>query len=170
MPLYLYFCRLYFLYIFFLNKKRLSTLAKAFLVSASLFFYAYWSVYYLPILLGSIVFNFFVSKFLAKHQNKAILVLGVVCNLALLGYFKYADFLISNLNAIASINLGLLHIALPLALSFVTFQQIAYLVDSYNKQTKENSFFKLLPFYNIFPTAYCWSNSTSQRDDASVYK
>ena len=90
------FLPLVFFVYFFLNKKRLSTLAKAFLVSASLFFYAYWSVYYLPILLGSIVFNFLVSKFLAKHQSKTILIFGIVCNLALLGYFKYADFLISN--------------------------------------------------------------------------
>ena len=145
------FLPLVFFVYFFLNKKRLSTLAKAFLVSASLFFYAYWSVYYLLILLGSIVFNFLVSKFLAKHQSKAILIFGIVCNLALLGYFKYADFLISNLNAIANTNLGLLHIALPLALSFVTFQQIAYLVDSYNKQTKENSFLNYCLFITFFP-------------------
>ena len=145
------FLPLVFFVYFFLNKKRLSTLAKAFLVSASLFFYAYWSIYYLPILLGSIVFNFLVSKFLAKHQSKAILIFGIVCNLALLGYFKYADFLISNLNAIANTNLGLLHIALPLALSFVTFQQIAYLVDSYNKQTKENSFLNYCLFITFFP-------------------
>ena len=145
------FLPLVFFVYFFLNKKRLSNLAKAFLVSASLFFYAYWSVYYLPILLGSIIFNFFISKFLAKHQSKAILIFGIVCNLALLGYFKYADFLISNLNAIANTNLGLLHIALPLALSFVTFQQIAYLVDSYNKQTKENSFLNYCLFITFFP-------------------
>ena len=145
------FLPLVFFVYFFLNKKRLSTLAKAFLVSASLFFYAYWSVYYLPILLGSIIFNFFISKFLAKHHSKAILVFGIVCNLALLGYFKYADFLISNLNAIANTNLSLLHIALPLALSFVTFQQIAYLVDSYNKQTKENSFLNYCLFITFFP-------------------
>ncbi|WP_148821933.1 MBOAT family O-acyltransferase [Campylobacter concisus] len=145
------FLPLVFFVYFFLNKKRLSTLAKAFLVSASLFFYAYWSVYYLPILLGSIIFNFLISKFLAKHQSKAILIFGIVCNLALLGYFKYADFLISNLNAIANTNLSLLHIALPLALSFVTFQQIAYLVDSYNKQTKENSFLNYCLFITFFP-------------------
>ncbi len=145
------FLPLVFFVYFFLNKKRLSNLAKAFLVSASLFFYAYWSVYYLPILLGGIVFNFLVSKFLAKHQSKAILIFGIVCNLALLGYFKYADFLISNLNAIANTNLSLLHIALPLALSFVTFQQIAYLVDSYNKQTKENSFLNYCLFIIFFP-------------------
>ncbi|QPH84398.1 MBOAT family protein [Campylobacter concisus] len=145
------FLPLVFFVYFFLNKKRLSNLAKAFLVSASLFFYAYWSVYYLPILLGSIIFNFFISKFLAKHQSKAILIFGIVCNLALLGYFKYADFLISNLNAIANTNLSLLHIALPLALSFVTFQQIAYLVDSYNKQTKENSFLNYCLFITFFP-------------------
>ncbi len=102
-------------------------------------------------MLGSIVFNFFVSKFLAKHQSKAILVFGIVCNLALLGYFKYADFFISNLNVIANTNFSLLHIALPLALSFVTFQQIAYLVDSYNKQTKENSFLNYCLFITFFP-------------------
>lgn len=145
------FLPLVFFVYFFLNKKRLSTLAKAFLVSASLFFYAYWNVCYLPILLGSIVFNFLVSKFLVKHQSKAVLIFGIVCNLALLGYFKYTDFFISNLNAIANTNLGLLHIALPLALSFVTFQQIAYLVDSYNKQTKENSFLNYCLFITFFP-------------------
>ena len=80
-----------------------------------------------------------------------MLTLGIVANLTLLGYFKYADFFIENLNLISNSNMGLLHLALPLAISFFTFQQIAYLVDSYRQETKEYDFLNYALFVTFFP-------------------
>ena len=86
-----------------------------------------------------------------KICKKRVLVIGIVCNVAFLAYFKYSDFLIQNFNAISDSNINLLHMSLPLALSFVTFQQIAYLVDSYHINTKENSFLNYSLFITFFP-------------------
>lgn len=141
----------FFIY-FYLNHKRLSTIAKLFLVVASLFFYAYYNVIYLPILLCSIAFNYLISILFEKTKfKKPLLIFGIVFNICLLGYFKYYDFFISNLNSAFGSNLTLLHLALPLALSFVTFQQIAYLVDSYKGYTKEKNFLNYALFISFFP-------------------
>lgn len=119
---------------FYLNKKRLTELAKGFLVLSSLFFYSWWNVIYLPLILGSMVFNYCfgveLNKENSKFSKKFILILGIVANLMLLGYFKYSDFFISNLNFIFHTQIPHLNLLLPLAISFFTFQQIAYLVDS----------------------------------------
>jgi len=72
-------------------------------------------------------------------------------NLALLGYFKYTDFFISNMNAVLATNVPMQNIVLPLAISFFTFQQIAYLVDSYRGQTKKYSLLNYLIFVTFFP-------------------
>lgn len=144
----------FFIY-FYLNKKRLGDVAKGFLVCSNLFFYAWWNVYYLPILIISVVFNYFIGRLLLNENlkicKKRVLIIGIVCNVAFLAYFKYSDFLIQNFNAISGSKINLLHISLPLALSFVTFQQIAYLVDSYHINTKENSFLNYSLFITFFP-------------------
>ncbi len=137
--------------------KRLVLGAKAFLVFSSLFFYAWWSILYLPILLSTLLFNYIIGKTLTQKEfkksfsKKSILIFGIVANLSLLGYFKYMDFFISNFNALSGSNINLLHLALPLALSFVTFQQIAFLVDSYKGYTKENDFVNYSLFITFFP-------------------
>ena len=140
---------------FYLNRLKLTTVSKAFLVLSSLFFYSWWNVSYLPIILASMFFNYIVGYFLSKEwksrSKKAFLVFGVVANVALLAYFKYADFLISNFNALLHARIGLLHLALPLAISFFTFQQIAYLVDSYRGETKEYDFLNYANFVTFFP-------------------
>lgn len=74
------------------------------------------------------------------NDNKFILIFGVVINLALLAYFKYANFFVDNLNAIIGSEFTLDKIILPLTISFFTFQQIAYLIDSYRGETKEYNF------------------------------
>ncbi len=84
-------------------------------------------------------------------RGKPLLAVGVIANLALLGYFKYTDFLIENYNLLTGSDVALLHIALPLAISFFTFQQIAYLVDSYQGQTKEYDFLTYALFVTFFP-------------------
>ena len=142
---------------FYLNTKRLTEASKAFLVFASLFFYSWWNILYLPIILVSMLFNYVVGVSLSKeneHQGvhkKTLLSIGIIANVALLGYFKYADFFIENFNFVFSTEVSLLYLALPLAISFFTFQQIAYLVDSYRGETKEYDFLNYANFVTFFP-------------------
>jgi len=136
---------------FFLNSKVSNRAGQIFLVLSSLFFYSWWSILYLPLLLGSILFNYFVGSYLIKNQNRLLLFFGIVSNLALIGYFKYRDFFISNLNMLLSSNIELIHLALPLAISFFTFQQISYLVDSYTQKGKGYSFLNYALFVTFFP-------------------
>lgn len=147
----------FFIY-FYLNHKRLTEAAKGFLVFASLFFYSWWNIVYLPLILVSMLFNYVVGKQLAKdmtdknhYLKKSLLIIGIISNLALLGYFKYADFFITNVNRVIDSNIPLLHLALPLAISFFTFQQIAYLVDSYRAETHEYDFLNYAVFVAFFP-------------------
>ncbi|RXJ96544.1 membrane-bound O-acyltransferase family protein [Arcobacter sp. AHV-9/2010] len=152
----------FFIY-FYLNSKRLTVASKGFLVFASLFFYSWWNIAYLPLILVSMLFNYIVGNSLAKasfenkkglnksFSKKSILIFGIAANLSLLGYFKYADFFIANFNLVSSSNVELLHLLLPLAISFFTFQQIAYLVDSYRGETKEYDFLNYALFVTFFP-------------------
>ncbi|MEA2110936.1 MAG: MBOAT family protein [Campylobacterota bacterium] len=146
----------FFIY-FYLLSQRLIAGAKGFLVFASLFFYSWWNVAYLPLILSSMLFSYVVGNSLnenfkkVKISKKALLSIGVVANLSLLGYFKYSDFFIENFNVAFSANVNLLHLALPLAISFFTFQQIAYLVDSYRGETREYDFLNYALFVTFFP-------------------
>jgi D-alanyl-lipoteichoic acid acyltransferase DltB (MBOAT superfamily) len=166
---------------FFFSKRRYFAASKLWLLLCSLFFYCYWKFDYIWILLGSIVFNFVIGSILSKEANadedatklgvkdnqnsdertlknrvcstkrKLILIFGVLANVALLGYYKYTDFLISDLNLLLGTSYELVHIVLPLAISFFTFQQIAYLVDSYKGLTKEYDFVSYAVFVSFFP-------------------
>jgi alginate O-acetyltransferase complex protein AlgI len=146
----------FFIY-FYLNSKRLTEASKGFLVVSSLFFYSWWNIAYLPLILGSMVFNYAIGTALSKGEEhkkvskKHLLAVGVIANLGLLGYFKYLDFFISNLNSVLDAEIPLFHLALPLAISFFTFQQIAYLVDSYRGETKEYDFLNYGLFVTFFP-------------------
>lgn len=143
---------------FFLNKKRIIVGAKAWLVFASLFFYSYWKLSYLAIILASILFNYVIGYAISaknegqkiKFHRKSLLTFGIIVNVSALCYFKYMDFFIENINIYTSTNFNLLNIILPLAISFFTFQQIAYLVDSY-KGTKEYDFLSYCLFVTFFP-------------------
>jgi len=145
----------FFVY-FILNQQKYYTYAKLFLVFASLFFYSWWNIIYLPIILISIVFNFaignvFTNTHIKNRIKKIVLALGIFGNLSLLAYFKYSDFFIENLNVFTNSNINLLHLALPLAISFFTFQQISYLVDSYKGYTKEYKIIDYMIFVTFFP-------------------
>ena len=87
-----------------------------------------------------------------KFSKKSLLTFGIVSNLVLLGYFKYTDFMIDNLNYWMFVeDMPNLNLALPLAISFFTFQQISYLVDSYRQETKEYDFLNYALFVTFFP-------------------
>ncbi|AXH15812.1 membrane-bound O-acyltransferase family protein [Malaciobacter mytili LMG 24559] len=146
----------FFIY-FYLNKKRLTLLSKVFLLLSSLFFYSWWNIIYLPLILSSILFNFLIGSSLCKKNRfkqlvrKQLLAIGIIGNIALLGYFKYSDFFIENFNFVFNLNKELLNLALPLAISFFTFQQIAYLVDSFRYEIKEYSLLNYGIFVSFFP-------------------
>lgn len=125
--------------------------SKVFLVLASLVFYGWWKLSYLPILIISILVNYFLGRYLIKKSSKPVLILGVCLNLSLLAYFKYADFLIENWNILSNGSSGLLQLMLPLAISFFTFQQIAYLVDTYKSDSKAYSLVDYSLFVTFFP-------------------
>lgn len=128
--------------------------AVAWLFAASLFFYGWWNPAYLWLILASILFNYTVGTLIlgshAKHK-KMILTFGIAGNLATLGYFKYANFFIENINILSSVDLTLSKIILPLGISFFTFQQIAYLVDASRRETRDYSFLHYCLFVTFFP-------------------
>ena len=146
----------FFIY-FYLLQNRLVIGAKGFLVFASLFFYSWWNISYLPIILWSMLFNYVIGNSLNENfkkvqvNKKFLLTFGVISNLALLAYFKYTDFFLENFNLAFDGSVPLLHLALPLAISFFTFQQIAYLVDSYRGETAEYDFLNYALFVTFFP-------------------
>lgn len=149
----------FFVY-FWLNKKRLTYASKAWMVLASLFFYSWWNIIYLPLILGSILFNFTVGTSISRIENeeskkgisrKTLLGFGLASNILLLGYFKYMDFFITNANTLLGTHLDLMHIILPLGISFFTFTQIAYLVDAYRDEVKEMDYLNYTLFVTFFP-------------------
>jgi len=147
-----------FLIYFYLNSKKLTEASKGFLVFSSLFFYSWWNIIYLPLILISMLFNYSLGNSLSKYKDnkktfskKTILTFGIISNLSLLGYFKYSDFFIENVNFLIDGQIPTLDLALPLAISFFTFQQIAYLVDSYKSETHEYDFLNYAIFVTFFP-------------------
>lgn len=132
--------------------------ALGFLVLASLFFYGWWNPAYLPLLIGIAVFNFVLARFILSERVKpgggfatALVAFGVTVDLGALAYFKYTDFLIRTANDIAGTDIPLQHIVLPLAISFFTFQKIAYLVDAGRGHVAKHSFLEYCFFVMFFP-------------------
>ncbi|MCW8930258.1 MAG: MBOAT family protein [Gammaproteobacteria bacterium] len=146
----------FYIYYFFL-KQRLVVGAKSFLILASLFFYSWWNIAYLPLLILSILFNFIIGNVLNDNfhpvhlSKKYLLTFGILGNLSLLGYFKYSHFFIDNYNVVFDTSFEFQSIILPLAISFFTFQQIMYLVDSFQNKTREYSFLNYSLFVTFFP-------------------
>lgn len=133
--------------------KRAPKLATYWLTGASLFFYGWWNPHYLLLLGFSIILNFFFAKLLLQSttQQRTLLAAGISSNLALLGYFKYTNFLVFNLNSILAQPLTVEHIILPLGISFFTFQQISFLVDCYRGDGKLYKFTEYVLFVCFFP-------------------
>ena len=141
---------------FGLNAIKQNTLAKIYLIIGSLWFYGYFNPWYLWIIGGSVLVNYGISKgFSFFHHKpggkKLLLFLGVAFNLGLIFYFKYYDFFIETLNIVMKKNMALLHVVLPLGISFFTFQQISFLVDSYRQETEQYHFVDYALFVTFFP-------------------
>lgn len=177
---------------FFLNKKRLVFAAKLWLISASIFYYAWFNLSYAPLLLITMFGNYFLYSLIKKYQAeakielvseakedfaevttgnigiatksgikkyintdfdkpKAVLIVGIILNILLLAYFKYANFLIDNINQVFYSDIYLFKILLPVGISFFTFQQIAFLVDNYRDKNLRYEFINYASFITFFP-------------------
>lgn len=138
-----------------IGKRGHHLIAISWLVGMSLLFYAWWNPIYLGLLLCSILFNYAIGIALNSDDQplskKIVLIFGITANLVLLGYFKYANFFIDQLNILIKSDFNVEKILLPLAISFFTFQQIAYLVDAYKKETREYKFLHYCLFVTFFP-------------------
>ena len=123
----------------------------AWLVACSLFYYAWWNPAYLPLLVGSVTINYFLGGRIAERPTRGLLALGVTFNLGLIAYFKYLGFFSEVFSATTGLSTGLQGVILPLGISFFTFQQIAYLVDSYHRRTVSHGFLEYALFVTFFP-------------------
>lgn len=126
-----------------------------FLSLSSFFFYGYTESKWIIVIAFSILFNYYVAGLLISSSNfryrKATMILGVAVNLALLGYFKYTDFFLANINHTFGTSLPILGIVLPIGISFYTFQQIAFLVDAYHAKVTHLTFKRYVFFVTFFP-------------------
>lgn len=138
-----------------LQRKVSKTYHELWLIFCSIFFYAWWEVSYLIFLTASIVINYeIVKQFRNEHSYfmaKTWLRLGFIFNLGLLAYFKYSNFFIDIINSLYHTQTSFNKIGLPLAISFVTFQQIAFLVDEYRNSKSSFTFAQYTLFITFFP-------------------
>ncbi len=140
-----------------LRKSNHTTPLILWLIAASLFFYSWWNPKYLLLILSSITVNYVIGRWLNTFikyptaYRRAVLIIGIAFNLSLIAYYKYAGFFISNLNAITRFDIQIETIVLPLAISFFTFQQISYLVDSYKLETRRYPFLPYCLYVTFFP-------------------
>lgn len=147
----------FFVY-FILNRYSTHLVGKAWLCIASLFFYGYWDANYLILLLISILLNFTFGAVVSPAKitynllaRKIILTLAIMVNLLTLGYYKYANFFMENINSLSGTDYAIKAIILPLGISFFTFTQIAFLVDSYKGKAQEYNFINYTLFVTFFP-------------------
>lgn len=138
-----------------LNYAKKHKAAMAFLVGMSLWFYGYNNIYYLLILIISIFINYGIVKALSRTLSPKLrglcLWTGILLNIGILFYFKYYDFFIENVNAVLKTDLPLLRLMLPLGISFYTFQQLSYVIDSYRNDCKDYSFLEYAAYVSYFP-------------------
>ena len=129
------------------------------LLVASLVFYAWGEPVYILIMLFSTVFDYvnglLIDKFQKENKNryaKIVLIVSVVGNLSILGFFKYSNFLITNLNSLFHFDLSLLSIALPIGISFYTFQTMSYTIDVYKKNVEaQKNLISFATYVTLFP-------------------
>ena len=128
---------------------------KVFLILASFVFYGWNHPAYVPIIAASILLNYALSQGMLRLEEKKtrlpLLLLGLAFNLGVLFWFKYHDFFCENLNAAFGTGLRLHHLALPLGISFFTFQQLSYVIDSYRRTVPRYNICDYALFVTFFP-------------------
>jgi alginate O-acetyltransferase complex protein AlgI len=123
----------------------------------SLVFYGWWNPIYLMLIVPLMLANFMLASRIVPREgrqpraSKLLLVLGLGLNLTALGYFKYANFFVDNLNAVTGLDLVLAKVVLPIGISFFTFQKIAFLVDAYRGRVDRLNLLDYVLFVTFFP-------------------
>ena len=131
--------------------------ARLFLLTASLCFICFWNIYFSLVIICSVLFNYSFGSALSSSiekggkRKKQIFVAAIVVNILFLGFFKYFNFFIENINTIFSSHVGSLHILLPLGVSFYTFMQIAWLMDIYRHGGYRYDFLSYCLYVTFFP-------------------
>ena len=134
-----------------------SKFKNAIMILASLIFFAWGEIRYIFIMLLLAVMDFWCGKKITQYENSKnkkiiFLFIDVGVNLLILFFFKYADFIISNINSVTGFSIPLLHIPLPIGVSFNTFQSLSYIIDVYRGTVKcEKSFYNYLTYTTLFP-------------------
>ena len=141
---------------FFLLGRHSPRLAQGWLLLASLFFYGWWKPEYVWLLVVSIVANYALGEWIRRQplgtgRRKAGLVAGIAGNLAALAYYKYAGFILTNLDAATGWSLSIGDVVLPVGISFYTFTSIAYIVEVYEEKVQESDFIRYGLFISYFP-------------------
>jgi alginate O-acetyltransferase complex protein AlgI len=143
---------------FYLLGSRSKALAIGWLILASIAFYAWWRPLNVALIAPSILINYGISRLLLRwgseqrpHAVRAALAAGITFNVLFLGYFKYANFLVGAVNDVAGTRYVLEHIILPLGISFITFQKIAFLVDVAAGRVKQFTLRDYCLFVLFFP-------------------
>jgi len=141
--------------VYFLIPNNKINLRLYFLIISGLIFYTYWNIKLSPLIVVAILVNFYFGKKITNNENliykKKILIISIIFNIFYLGFFKYADFVINNVNVIFNSNFELLNIPFPLALSFVTIQIIVFLVDCFEGNIEKNNIKRYSLFIIFFP-------------------
>lgn len=143
----------------FLTGRGMNRPALYWLVICALVFYARWNAGYALLLLGSVFCNFMIGEFIGSQRGAAgnkrrvwgVFTAGVVLNIGLIAYYKYAGFFAFNVNTLFHTQWPVLQLVLPLGISFFTFQQLAYIIDIYRGAKPEKDVFKYLLFVVFFP-------------------
>ena len=147
----------------------------ALLAAASLVFYAFGQLHYVPLFLLSVLINYLAGVLLSGRcrRSRLVLAIAVILNLGILAIFKYTDFLLSNLNAVTGASLPLPGLELPIGISFFTFQGLSYTIDTYrNPEAGTRNFGKLMLYISFFPQLIAgpivrWGEISSQIDNRS---
>lgn len=138
------------LLLYFLIPERFLKVRNLWLLIASLIFYGWGEPKYIAVMAFSILFNYVMGRIVAK--SRPLLILCIAGNLAILGFFKYTDFVIETVNAVSGGGLGLLNIALPIGISFYTFQTMSYIIDVYRgKVLPQRDFIAFAAYVTLFP-------------------
>ena len=138
------------LLLYFLIPEKFLKVRNLWLLIASLFFYGWGEPKYIAVMAFSILFNYVMGRLVGK--SRTLLILCIAGNLAILGFFKYTDFVIETVNAVSGGGLGLLNIALPIGISFYTFQTMSYIIDVYRgKVLPQRDFIAFAAYVTLFP-------------------
>lgn len=127
---------------------------RLFLIAASLFFYGYYNTKYLILITASIAVNYGIALAIQTYRAKVgrlFLVVGILFNVGLIGYFKYYDFFVENINAVFGCSFTLRRLLLPLGISFFTFQQLSFLISVWRGEEKVERFRDYCIFVTFFP-------------------